>query len=392
MRRDTVFMLVLALFLGFGLAACDEAKPAGSGVSGDSGTLPGGDSKVPGARELLGGKQLAEKRLPSPRRLGEVLVAEAAGMKRFQEPRVKTNQAMKRVTAKAEYFTGDQYRYDTAMKVEVQWFGKAVMGLEKLGFGMYKPKKLTISGFDALAKHPNPAENDKESSVRMLVAPQLIVQVENDHYDVDAIVSFLSALDFASLAKQAKDGSLFTPSMAEQIQAGLLSTEAVKALLPTAIKSVAASNHQVREDDDAYAFIRQASAHYQMIGQVRIMDAGAAERAKERYPLEGLLKQTVEHYEKSGQEVKRERVSAGGGEAFVLCVGRPGKLNRQAMVFWRAHAGRFVIDGQFQWRPSSQKGQTEEFKQKMGIGLFPDALSQVKGILEGLDIPGLSKK
>jgi hypothetical protein len=353
--------------------------------------VPEAAKNVAGAKELLGGKQLAEKRLPSPLRLGEVLVAEAAGMKRWQEPRVKTNDALKRVTARADYFTGDQYGFDNSMRVELQWSGKAVMGTEKLGFGMWKPRNITVSGFDAMAKDPDPKENDKDSHVRVLVVPQLIVDVETENYDVDAIVKVLSALDFASLKKQAEDGSLFTPSKAEKIRDGLLSTDEVKALLPDDIRGVAAANHHVQKNDDGYGFFRKATATYQMVGRVTLIDAGAPERAKERYALDGIDNRSIEQYEKSGQEVKRDRVTAAGTEAFVLRIGRPGKVDEQAIVIWRAHAGRFVLDGQFQRMPE-RKGLTEEFRTKMGIGLFEDALSQVKGILEGMDVPGLTKK
>ncbi|MEN8149880.1 MAG: hypothetical protein ABFS86_08660 [Planctomycetota bacterium] len=384
MRLTLMLSIVLALALA--LAACDEEKPAG-----EPGRSPLPTPADGSAKNAPGAKQLAEKRLPSGRRLADVLVAEAAGMKRWQEPEVKQNDALGRVTAEAEYYTGDAYRHDRSLDVEVQWFTRAAMGMEKLGFGMYKPVKMSISGFEAIAKHPVPEENDRDSTVRMLVAAQLIVQVETENYDVAAIVLLLEALDFRSLKVQVDDGSIFQPSPNEVIQAGLMGEDAVKALLPAEIRGLDAASRSTRAENDSFAFHSSATAAYQMLGQVTITDAGAAGRAKKRWPLTGIDNPGIERLEQMGQEVKREKVSAAGTEAFVILAGAPGKLEKQATVIWRAHAGRFVLDGRFMWM-QPQKGLSEENRKKMGFGLFPDALAQVKGILEELDVPKLSKR
>jgi len=209
MRLSTLYGFGIVWVIAIGLVACDEEKEAGGSAPGGSPFAGVATEKMKGAKELLNDEQFAEKRLPSARRLGEVLVAEAGGMKRFQEPEIKRNEARKQVTADAQYHTGDEFRWDNALKVEIQWYGKKFMGISKLDFGMYKAKKLTIEGFEARAKYPNPSENDKGSNVRMLIAPQLIVNVESEHFDVDVIVKLLSALDFSSLKKQQGDGSLF---------------------------------------------------------------------------------------------------------------------------------------------------------------------------------------
>ena len=76
-----------------------------------------------------------------------------------------------------------------------------------------------------------------------------------------------------------------------------------------------------------------------------------------------------------------ERISVDGAKALILLIGRPGKLDKQATVIWRAHAGRFVIDGQTNWMAA--RGEP---------GQFPDAVSQVKGTLEGLGAEALSER
>jgi len=158
------------------------------------------------------------------------------------------------------------------------------------------------------------------------------------------------------------------------------------------VSGVAASNHQTREEDDGYGYFRQASCSYSYLGRVTLIDAGTPSRAKERYSLDALLTdRQLRFHEQSGKVVEKQRIAVGGAEAAVFVIGAAGRLDKQASVLWRLHAGRFVIDGQFNWM-LPRKNMTEEYRKKTGIGLFPDALSLVKGVLDALDPAALSKR
>jgi len=397
MRINALVVIGLSLSVVLGLGACDEdEKEAGNSREGGSGpTLREQAGKLANRpageviREITRGEELPEKRLPSARRLGDILVAEVAGLTRGRAVDLDETPAMKKVAANAHYCEG-KYDLQTAIKVEVEWFGKRLMGTEKLGFGIYKPQKTSISGLDAVWQRMGEIQDDNH--VRVRVHPQLLVKAYSKKYDVDRIRGLLEAFDLASLKAQADDGSLFTPHRVDDVVASLLEVDDLGKLLPDEIAGMEAMGSARGRRSVREQFHCTARRGYRGVGQVKMIDLGAPEFAAERYPIELEKLPGVETYRKDpSTTVDSETLSVGGQKAVVALVTRRGG-GKTTTVMLRAQAGRFIIESTFVHNATKPpKGMDPAMAKQLGLGLFETPVDQARAILEALDLEALAK-